>query len=176
MAASGGTGSLEQFNAGAVAVKGIEVLLNYNLLPETSRFSLPISFAYTLTDTEFLTSFGSDDELWGEVSAGDEMPYIAKHQFNTSISLEHKDFELNLSGRFNGSFRTVAGSGSISENEGVDSNFIIDFSGKYHFNKYLSATGNIINLMDETYAVSRVPSGLRPGHPFGAYAGLEFRF
>lgn len=176
LAASGGTGSLEQFNAGAVAVKGIEVLLNYNLLPETSKFSLPISLAYTLTDTEFLTSFGSDDDLWGEVSAGDEMPYIAKHQFNTNISLEHKDFELNLSGRFNGSFRTVAGSGNISENEGVDSNFIIDFSGKYHFNHYLSVTGNIINLMDETYAVSRVPSGLRPGHPFGAYAGLEFRF
>jgi Fe(3+) dicitrate transport protein len=135
LAASGGTGSLEQFNAGAVAVKGIEVLLNYNLLPETSKFSLPISLAYTLTDTEFLTSFGSDDDLWGEVSAGDEMPYIAKHQFNTSISLEHKDFELNLSGRFNGNFRTVAGSGSISENEGVDSNFIIDVTGKYHFNQ-----------------------------------------
>ena len=37
----------------------------------------------------FLNSFGSDDGLWGEVNKGDELPYIAKHQFNTSITLEH---------------------------------------------------------------------------------------
>ena len=104
------------------------------------------------------------------------MPYIAKHQFNTSISLEHAKFELNLNGRLNGAFRTLAGTETITNANGVTSNFIIDFSGKYHFTKNLSLTGNIINLLDETYAVSRVPDGLRPGHPFGTYAGLEFRF
>ena len=40
----------------------------------------------------------------------------------------------------------------------------------------MSATSNVINMLDETYAVSRVPAGLRPGHPFGANVGLEFRF
>ncbi|WP_100615511.1 TonB-dependent receptor family protein [Confluentibacter citreus] len=176
LAASGGTGSLDQFNAGEVVVKGLEVLLNYNLLSKTSKFALPISFGYTFTDTELLNSFESTDELWGDVTKGDELPYISKHQFNAVISLEHDRFELNLSGRYNGQFRTLAGTGSLQENERVDSNFIIDFSGKYHFNKHISLTGNIINLLDETYAVSRVPSGLRPGHPFGAYGGLEIRF
>jgi Fe(3+) dicitrate transport protein len=176
LAATGGTGSLEQFNAGEVQVKGLELLLNYNILENNSVFSLPISFGYTFTDTEFLNNFGSNDELWGEVSSGDELPYIAKHQFNTSISLEHAKFELNLNGRLNGAFRTFAGTETITENNGVTSNFIIDFSGKYHFNKNFSVTGNLINILDETYAVSRVPAGLRPGHPFGAYAGLEFRF
>lgn len=176
LAASGGTGSLEQFNAGEVEVKGIELLLNYNLLPSNGSYALPISFGYTFTDTKFLNSFGSEDAIWGEVRAGDELPYIAKHQFNTSISLEHAKFELNLNGRFNGAFRTIAGSGKIPDANGVDSNFILDFSGKYHLNKNLSITGNVINLLDKTYAVSRVPSGLRPGLPFGAYAGLEFNF
>ncbi|MFD2727459.1 TonB-dependent receptor family protein [Hyunsoonleella rubra] len=176
LAASGGTGSLDQFNAGEVAVKGIELLLNYNLLEQNTYFSLPLTFGYTFTDTEFLNSFGSDDDLWGEVSEGDELPYIAKHQFNASISLEHKSFELNVNGRYNGAFRTTAGTESVTDANGVTSNFILDVSGKYHFNKNLSATGNVINLLDETYAVSRVPAGLRPGHPFGAYAGLEFRF
>tara|TARA_R110002033_G_scaffold147120_1_gene184496 strand:+ start:235 stop:2514 length:2280 start_codon:yes stop_codon:yes gene_type:complete len=176
LAATGGTGSLDQFNAGEVAVRGIELLLNYDLLSENSAFALPVTFGYTLTDTEFLNSFGSDDSLWGEVTAGDELPYIAKHQFNTSISLEHAKFELNLNGRLNGAFRTLAGTETITDTNGVTSNFIIDFSGKYHFTKNLSLTGNIINLLDETYAVSRVPDGLRPGHPFGTYAGLEFRF
>ncbi|WP_299333973.1 TonB-dependent receptor [uncultured Psychroserpens sp.] len=176
LAATGGTGSLEQFNAGEVSVRGIELLLNYNLMDNHPKFALPITFGYTFTDTEFLNSFGSTDNLWGEVNKGDELPYIAKHQFNTSISLEHEKFELNLNGRFNGAFRTTAGTETITDANGVTSNFIIDFSGKYHLSKYLSITGNIINLLDETYAVSRVPAGLRPGHPFGAYAGLEVRF
>lgn len=176
LAATGGTGSLDQFNAGEVAVKGIEMLLNYDLLEKNTRFSLPLTFGYTYTDTEFLNSFGSDDDLWGEVTEGDELPYIAKHQFNASIGLEHKAFELNVNARYNGAFRTTAGTEEITDENGVTSNLILDFSGKYHLNKNLSVTGNIINLLDKTYAVSRVPAGLRPGHPFGAYAGLEFRF
>lgn len=176
LAATGGTGSLDQFNAGQVAVKGLEVLVNYDFLHANETYNLPITFGYTLTDTEFENSFGSEEDLWGEVTAGDELPYISKHQFSIGLSIEHIKFELNLNGRFNGKFRTEAGSGTIPTNELVDNNFIIDFSGKYHFTKKLSLTGNIINLFDETYAVSRVPAGLRPGHPFGAYAGLQFVF
>ena len=176
LAATGGTGSLDQFNAGEVAVSGIELLLNYDLLSKNEKFSLPLTFGYTFTNTEFLNSFGSDDDLWGTVTEGDELPYIPKHQFNAMISLEKSNFELNLSTRYNGEFRTMAGSGDIASDELVPSNFIVDFSGKYHFSKNLSLTAGIINLLDETYAVSRVPAGLRPGHPFGANAGLEFRF
>lgn len=176
LAASGGTGSLDQFNAGEVAVSGIELLLNYELLPKNSKFNLPLTFAYTFTNTEFLNSFGSDDGLWGEVTEGDQLPYIPQHQFNVMIALEHAKYQLNLSGRYNGEFRTQAGIGTIPNSELVASNFIIDFSAKYHFNSNLSFTGNIINMLDETYAVARVPAGLRPGHPFGANLGLEYRF
>ena len=176
LAASGGTGSLEQFNAGEVSVKGIELLLNYDLLESNNTYALPITFGYTFTDTEFLNSFGSDDGLWGEVQSGDELPYIAKHQFNTSISLEHSKFELNLSGRLNGAFKTLASAEAVNDTNGIKSNFIIDFSGKYHVTKALSITAKMINLLDETYAVAKVPVGLRPGHPFGVYGGLDFRF
>ncbi|MFY0604613.1 MAG: TonB-dependent receptor [Flavobacteriaceae bacterium] len=176
LAATGGTGSLDQFNAGEVSVIGLEVLLNYNLLQKSTDFSLPISFGYTYTDTEFQNSFGSSEDLWGVVTAGDELPYISKHQFNATISLEHQKFQLNLNTRFNGQFRTMAGTGSIASNEKVASNIVVDFSGKYLLTKKLNATVNVINLFDNTYAVSRVPAGLRPGHPFGIYAGLEFMF
>ena len=105
----------------------------------------------------------------GNVASGDEMPYIPKHQFNTTLSIEHSDFEINLNGRFNGEFRTQAGAGSIPSNEKVASNFIVDISAKYAMTKRLNLTTNIINVFNNTYAVSRVPSGLRPGHPFGIY-------
>lgn len=175
LAATGGTGSLEQFNAGEVAVKGLEALFNYDLLASNTKFSLPISLGYTYTNTEFLNSFGSNDDLWGTVEAGDQLPYIPEHQFNIMLSLEHDKYELNASSRYLGAFRTKAGSGAIPQNEKVDSNFVVDLSAKYHFNKHLSLTSNLINVFDATYAVSRVPAGLRPGHPFGANLGLEFR-
>ena len=176
LAATGGTGTLDQFNAGEVNVQGLELLLNYNLLPNAKNYILPITLSYTFTDTEFQNSFGSANDIWGEVNAGDELPYLSKHQFNTTISLEHKNYEVNFSGRFNGAFRTLAGTGSIPDNERVDSNIILDLGGKYRYNQNIAITANILNLLDETYAVARMPAGLRPGLPFGVYAGLELRY
>ncbi len=176
IAATGGTGSLDQFNAGAVKVNGIELLLNYNITSKNARFSFPFSFGYTFTNTEFLTSFGSVDSLWGTVMVGDELPYIPKHQLNAALSLEHAKFEVNLNARYNGAFRTLAGSGNIPTNEKVASNFIIDMSSKYRVTPQFQLTANLTNLLNNTYAVSRVPAGLRPGHPFGIYGGFQYQF
>lgn len=176
-ASSGGESTLDQFNAGEVKVQGIELLVNYDIFYNSGNgLKLPVTFAYTLTDTEFLSSFASTAELWGDVTAGDELPYIAKHQLNGTIALEHKRFDIALSARYQDAFRTLAGSGSIPQNERIDANFIVDFSAKYHLTKNLSLSGNIINLLDETYLAARVPIGLRPGHPFGAYGGFNLRF
>lgn len=176
LAATGGTGSLDQFNAGEVKVQGLELLLNYNLLPNAKEFILPLTLGYTFTDTEFLNSFGSNNDIWGAVTEGDELPYLSKHQMNATLSLEHSKYEINFSGRFNGAFRTRAGSGSIPVNEKVASNIVLDLGGKYRFNQSIAATVNMMNLLDETYAVARVPAGLRPGMPFGLFGGLELRF
>ena len=177
LAATGGTGSLEQFNAGEVEVKGLELLLNYDVLyGSSSRFKIPVNFSYTYTHTKFKNSFESGAEIWGIVEVGDEMPYIPNHQFYGGIGFEHSKFAVNLNGRYRGEFRTIAGTGEIPGNYKIDSNFIMDLSAKYHLNPNLSFTGNIINILNNEYAASRVPSGLRPGHPFGAYVGINARF
>ena len=176
LAATGGTGSLDQFNAGEVKVQGIEVLVNYNLIQNSQSFQLPFTLAYTLTDTEFLNSFGSENDIWGAVTQGDELPYLSKHQFNASISLEHKKFEVNFSGRYNGGFRTKAGAGTIPANERVDSNIVLDLGAKFRYNQHITLATNAMNLLDETYAVARVPAGLRPGMPFGIFGGIELRY
>lgn len=175
LAATGGTGSLDQFNAGEVSVNGIELLLNYDF-SKNANIALPFSFGYTLTNTEFKNSFGSAVGIWGTVAVGDELPYIPRHQFKTGFSVEHSTFEINLNARYNGEFRTMAGSGNIPDNEKVASNFIVDLSGKYFISNNVNITVNIINLLDNTYAVSRAPAGLRPGHPFGIYSGLQYNF
>ena len=177
LAATGGTGSLDQFNAGEVRVSGIEFLVNYNLLRnQTDKFRLPISFSYTLTDTEFLTSFDSNEDIYGTVSKGDEIPYIAKHQLNATIGLQHKKFDLNFSSRYTGALRTKAGSGAIPENFKVNSNLVVDVSARYFLNNNFTLSSNIINLFNTTYAVSRVPAGLRPGHPFGINFSVVYDF
>lgn len=176
LAASGGTGTLDQFNAGEANVRGIELLLNYQVLKEDGKFKLPVSFGYTLTDTEFVNDFASDEGIWGEIEKGDEIPYISKHQFNASVALEHAKFELVLAARYNGEFRTIAGKGAIPSEFAVPNNTIVDFASKYKFNKHLSLTGNINNLFDTTYLVSRVPAGLRPGMPFSASVGIAAQF
>ncbi|WP_373018802.1 TonB-dependent receptor domain-containing protein, partial [Muriicola sp.] len=111
-----------------------------------------------------------------DVTTGDELPYISKHQFNTTLSLEHKTFDINLSGRYNGEFRTQAGQGSIPSDERVPSSFVLDLAGAYHINPNASLTLNFINMLDEKYAVARVPAGLRPGHPLGAYLGVRLQY
>lgn len=175
-AASGGTGSLDQFNAGSVDVKGLEVMLNYELLPNSRAIALPITFNYTYTDSKFGSSFGSESALWGAVTAGDELPYLAKNQWNVGASLEHEKFEINLNSRYSGAFRTRAGFGEIPKNELVNANFIMDLSSTYYLSKQVNLTASVLNLLNNTYAVSRVPAGLRSGHPFGIYAGISLDF
>ena len=176
--AAGGTGSGDLFNAGRATVFGVEFLASYNLLEKIvdSKFKLPVIFTYTFTDTELTSNFQSGVEAWGTISSGDEIPYISKHQASLQMGLEHEKFNVFLSGKFNGEFRTLAGQGEIPANELVKSNLIFDLSGKYFLSKNMSLMGNIMNLFDAEYAVSRVPAGLRPGMPFAVSAGIMAQF
>jgi Fe(3+) dicitrate transport protein len=175
LAATGGGGTLDLFNAGEVDVSGLEVLGGYDFLANNVNFSLPLTMTYTFTDAEFQNNFNSNVGIWGKVDSGDEVPYISRHQFNAGLSFIAEKFEAHANARYRGEFRTQAGTGDIPSNEKVGSNFILDISAKYHLTDNFSLTTNVINMLDTEYEVSRVPAGLRPGHPFGIYGGFEFR-
>ena len=176
LAASGGTGSLDQFNAGAVKVSGLELQLNYNFSDPNAKIQTPIVLAYTLTNAIFQNSFGSTQGIWGTVSEGDRVPYIPQQQLSINGGLEHQRYELNMNARYNGAFDTQAANGGIDDTLRLDDNIVIDLSLRYHLNSTISLTANVINLFDEVYATARVPSGLRPGHPFGIYTGVIVNF
>ena len=171
-AASGGTGSLDQFNAGAVLVHGLEVLLNYQLIT-TSNFQWPMSITYTLTNALFQTDFTSSQELWGAVTIGDRVPYIPQHQWNINTGIVLPKLELNFNARYQGSFPTLAGIGP--ESKPLASYFIINAAARYKLSDQIDFKMNAINLLNEVYAASRVPAGFRAGHPFGLYAGISFQ-
>jgi len=177
LAAAGGSGSNEQFNAGQALTKGLELQLTYDFLSiKSSNFNLPFTLAYTYTDATFRESFESNYEPWGEVVSGDQLPYLAPNQLAAVLSLEHRNFSLNLSGKYMDKMRTVAGQGEIPDNSRLNSYFVIDFSAEYFFTPILSAFGSVQNLTGEVYAVARRPAGLRPGMPRFFQMGVKASF
>jgi Fe(3+) dicitrate transport protein len=170
LAASGGTGELDPFNAGEALVNGLEILVSSDLL-ENKNIKIPFSLSYTFTNATFLSDFGSTQDIWGAVNNGDRIPYIPKHHLSSSISLQTDKFELNLNANYNGKFSTIA-DGSVN----IPAYFILDASMTYRLSETLTLKSRILNMLDESYTVSRAPAGLRPGHPFGVYAGFDIRF
>lgn len=174
LAASGGAGTLEQFNVGEARVKGAEFLVQYQPLPKNCNVRLPLQVSYTYTDTEIRNSFESHS--WGNVVRGDEIPYIFKHALNMQLGIECKWFYANIGTRYNSDMRTSPGQGTIAEREKVPANLIFDASLNVFVNKYLTVRLNAINLTNRVYLTSRHPAGLRAGHPFGIYAGANVQF
>tara|TARA_A100001011_G_scaffold194757_1_gene203151 strand:- start:498 stop:2702 length:2205 start_codon:yes stop_codon:yes gene_type:complete len=170
LAATGGLGELDPFNAGEALVNGLEMLITTDLM-ENGDIKIPFSISYTLTNAKFLTDFGSTQDIWGEVNNGDRIPYIPKHRLNTAISIQTNKFEFHLNSNYNGKFSTTA-NGSVE----IPAYFILDASMIYKLRSNLKLKTKFLNLLDEGYAVSRAPAGLRPGHPFGVYAGFELNF
>jgi Fe(3+) dicitrate transport protein len=175
LAASGGTGSGDLFNGGEAVVFGSEI--SFGSIPVLSdQFTLPIRLSHTYTYGEFRNSFQSEYEAWGDVEAGDELPYIAPHQFVMNVGLEHKKFNVNLSSKYTSSMRTEAGAGDLMTLKSTDQSFIIDLSGQYNVTWKLGLFASVYNLSNATYIVSRRPAGVRPGLPRSFILGVKSNF
>ncbi len=176
--AAGGGGSNEQFNGGAVLTKGMEFNIGYDLLysKRKSALSLPLSFVYSYTDARFQNSFVSDFGGWGEVSQGDQFPYLASHQFTVILGLEHHKFSLNISGKYVDGMRTAPGQGKVTDIEKIEAYFVIDASANYNFNKNISFFANATNISNKVYVVAKRPAGLRPGLPRAFNMGFKANF
>jgi len=168
----------DQFNAGEVDAYGVEFALGYDIAPtlNVSNVSLPINFNYTYTKAEFQTDFVSAFGEWGNVSAGDELPYIPEHQFYISAGVVAPKWEINVAGKYVAEMRTQAGSGSIPSGQGTDAHFIVDVAGEYEIFNNTRIFGTVDNLFDKEYVAARRPAGARPGKPMTALAGMKFQF
>ena len=176
LAATGGSGSLDQFNAGTVTVNGFELLLNYDLLKNQSKLKIPLSFAYTFTNALFKNDFDNSEGIWGKVSYGDRVPYIPQHQANFTASLIHPKYEINLNFRTQSDFEIRTPDSSLQLTKPIGAYSLVDLSMYYLLTSKIRITTQIINLLNTTYAASRVPAGYRPGHPFGIYSGFAISF
>ncbi|MDP1615935.1 TonB-dependent receptor domain-containing protein [Phenylobacterium sp.] len=173
----GGCNIGDQFDGGAVEVRGLEVTASNRFGDLATRgFAVPVSLAYTLTDAEFKSSFASAYGPWGAVVAGDELPYLPEHQINLTIGLELSRLTLTSGFNWVAEARETAGSGPILASEKIDERLVIDLAAEYALTPNFALFGTVQNLADETYNVSFSPAGARPGAPRLVMAGVRARF
>ena len=176
--ASGGTGEGGSYNGGRARVGGAEVSGSVDLWgSRLGGIRLPLRFAYTLTEGQFLQDFRSDFKPWGRVRAGDHIPYLARHQLFSWLSVQAPRWRLNLDSSLVSRTRTAAGQGPISGLRSTDAQLIFGVSGEYDLKAEKQSVTLFIaveNLTDRAYIVARRPAGVRPGLPRTLMGGIKF--
>ncbi len=165
----------DQFDAGKARVSGVEASASYDF-GNGGAVAIPASVAYTYTRAEFRDSFSSSFEEWGNVSAGDRLPYLPEHLLHAEIGAVGERWRVNLAANYIDRMRSVAGSGAIPAGEGTDSAVVWDLSAALRVHDQVEFYARLENLTDETYLVARRPAGARPGQPRSAFAGVRLSF
>ncbi|MDT8399593.1 MAG: TonB-dependent receptor [Pseudomonadales bacterium] len=161
----------DAFNGDAVTIKGVEFLLNSDL-STTTAFSIPLQVSYTYSDGEFDTDI-ADTAFFGEVSAGDPIPYLPDNQFRLSLGLENRIWGLNLSASYVDAVCVVASCGDFEQ---TDSMLTLDLSGNYQATKFLNVYARIENLTAQDGIAGRQPFGARPNKDRTAALGVRMKF
>jgi len=165
----------DQFDAGEVRIRGSEAALTYEW-PAGDALRIPLRMSYTYTEAEFRNSFSSDFEEWGDVQAGDELPYLPPHQLQIVTGLLGDRWGVNLATAFVDEMRVEASQGAVADDQLTDAHWVVDVAANYDFTDNLSFFARLENAFDETFIVARRPAGARPGRPRTGLVGFVARF
>jgi len=163
----------KQFDAGKARIYGIEAYVQSE--PAIGPVKFPLTAAYTLTRTEFQNSFSSEDPVFGNVTKGDEIPYVPRHQFNAMLAAEYGPASAYGTATYISGMREQAGSAPLDQVLSTDKQFFVDIGAKYRVLRWLDIYGNVRNLFNELDLVSRRPFGARPNAPRMIQIGLKLR-
>ncbi|MEX2367412.1 MAG: TonB-dependent receptor, partial [Pseudohongiellaceae bacterium] len=161
----------DAFNGDAATVAGLEFMLSTDL-STTAAYSVPVQLTYTYINGEFDTDIG-DTSFFGDVSAGDPIPYIPENQFRLGIGLEAIQWGLNLSANYVGQVCVRASCGAFEQ---TDDALILDMSAHYQLNDSMRFFGRLENLSGEENIMGRQPYGARPNKARMASVGVRMRF
>ncbi len=171
---TGSTGCLDdrlnrQFNGGAARILGLEALASFTFeLP--SRIQLAPQVTYTLTSAHFLTDFTSTNPIWGNVRAGDLLPYVPTHQGAARLVFNRDDFSASVGVEANSGFLELAGTGANEPM--VPARVLLDATVSQRLGAFqLYATGT--NLTNQQQVVARRPYGARPLAPLSMQVGVR---
>ncbi len=161
-------------NAGAANVYGLELTASTDWGRNIDGFSLPVRLVYAYTDTRLQNTVNSD--IYGNVRAGDEIPYAPKHQLTLSGGVRADDWGINTNLNYVSAARDVPGQGPTPATERIDARTLVDIAAYYDLKDGIRLHLKADNLFDKTYLAGRRPYGLRPGKPREIFAGISLDY
>ena len=161
-----------QTDAGQAHIYGLEAFAEKTFRPG-GGLTFPISLSYTLTKTELLEDFQSADPQFGDVRAGDELPYVPRHQVFASAGVEGRLGGVSVSTLFVDTMREEAGQGEVPAVQLTDSVLTFDVNANWNFARWGQLYLVARNVLNEQSIVSRRPYGARPNAPRTVILGLK---
>ena len=161
----------DAFNGDAATVQGVEFLLASNLNPR-GRLSVPFDISYTYINGEFDTDI-ADTDFFGDVSAGDPVPYLPDHQLTLTVGLEGIRWDAFVSANYVDAVCTRAACGVF---EKTDDSIVVDVAGRYRISDGAEVFARVENLFGAEDIVARQPYGARPNKDVTASMGIRFSF
>ena len=166
----------QQFNAADIFVYGLEAAASHEeTLGDIVRLSLDVS--YTLTLSEFRSSFTTGSPQFESVTEGDRLPYVPIHQANVTLGLTVPIFGaptgLLVSYTFVDRMRNEASQGDIADADLTDVQHVVDATAQVEFGYGTRLYARVDNLLNQAFIASRRPFGARPGKPFQFQLGFS---
>ena len=158
----------DAFNGDAATVRGLELLVAVDAAPDMG-LQVPLTAAYTWIDGTFDTDI-ADTDFFGDVSAGDPLPYISDHRLYASVGIVKDRWQGYAAANFVGSACTRA---SCSAFESTDDSLTVDLSGRFSLNAVVDFFARVENLADAQDIVGRHPYGARPNKGRTVALGVE---
>jgi Fe(3+) dicitrate transport protein len=163
-----------QFDAGEARIYGVELYAQHDF--DAGPVTIPVSGAYTWTRAEFLSSFASEDPIFGDVEEGDFLPYVPRHQTNVSLGVERDATGANVAVTYISRMREEAGQEPLDEALTTDEQFLVDVGARVGLLEPFVLYANIKNLLDNEFVVSHRPFGARPNAPRWVQVGVKAAF
>ncbi|MET1218332.1 MAG: TonB-dependent receptor [Glaciecola sp.] len=163
-----------QYNAGQVDIDGIEA--SASVAWQLGRIQIPISVNYTSATAKFTESFSSELDSWGDVNAGDSLPYLPETMFQLETGVRGSDWHVLVSYQYMDAMRTTAGSGAIAAADKVPSRGLVNVSAQYTIDRQQQVYMVMDNITDKTYIATRQHGGIQVGKPRGVQIGYRYTF
>ena len=161
----------DAFNGDAATVKGLELVASTGLALGGS-LHVPATLAYTYTDGTFDTDV-ADTRFFGDVSAGDPLPYIPQYQWQVLTGLESGRWALHVGANY---VAEVCVRSSCGAFERTEKSLSFDLAAHLAMGEGTRVFGRIENLTDQTGIVSRHPYGARPNKNRTISVGINLDF
>ena len=180
----GGAGTGDMFNAGNAKIQGIEFSLEQNLWRSSTKWSLPLSIAYTYNEAKFMQTFVNAGGDWGTgtITKGEFIPFITPQLLSLNLGLESEKMNITLVSRYVGNTRIKTGNpteiiassnAKYNDVNTIGEYWVVDLSGNYRWTKFISLFSTINNALNNRYIVANLPQGFRPGMPFSVNFGAK---